>query len=152
TLAEIEGLDELENLRDSEPARGGRTHAADFIAPVGDAEGCTLFGGVAGEIGEAHVPLMVGSAAHGSDDRFGNWALVEGLAAAFSDGAQACRELGVLEQVVDGPGVAGPVEEVSSRRWRKAVGALPGQQEVQAWGDAKSVGGKLDGRPKKAPP
>src|SRR6516164_6327961 len=95
---------------------------------------------------------MVGSGTHGSDDRLGDGALVKGVAAAFGDGAQACRELRVLEQVVDGPGVAGGVEEVSSRRRGEALRALPTQQEVQARRDAKSVGGKLDGRPKEVCP
>ena len=90
-LAEVERLEQLQDLRHRDAARCRRSHAADAQQAIDHADGVALFHAIAGEIGQRDVAVMIGRLLDGVDDALRHRAGVERVGAALGDGSQGLR-------------------------------------------------------------
>ena len=140
------GFDQLQGLRHRDAARGGRSHAADAVAAIGEAQRLALLDPVAGEIGKRDVALMVGRGGHRLDDGLRDGALVERVGTALGDGAQRCGELGVPQQVARGTGAARSGRRNSAAAGARSCPRRTSAAAMQPRRNAKTLLGKPDGR------
>ena len=106
-VAEVERLEDAQDLADGQPTGRRRAHAADLVAPVVDTDRFPLDDGVVGQIVGGHVARDVPVALHRCGDVLGDLPAVE---TAVAGGGQGQHRLGVR-----------PILHHRARRLRRAV-------------------------------
>ena len=142
--AQIETLEDPEDLQHRETARAGRRHAAHLPAAVRAAQRLALLRRIGGEVRLHEVAGSALVAAHRGCDLARDLAAVERVGAARRDAREHSRVLRVLEQRSRGLRLAVGQKEVAARVGVEREKPVGGDQSVQTRRDRESLPRQLD--------
>ena len=142
--AQIETLEDPEDLQHRETARAGRRHAAHLPAAVRAAQRLALLRRIGGEVRLHEVAGSALVAAHRGCDLARDLAAVERVGAARRDAREHSRVLRVLEQRSRGLRLAVGQKEVAAGVGVEREKPVGGDQSVQTRRDRESLPRQLD--------